>query len=275
MATKRKIQAVAEPKTYQEYADAALKEFYRMSREHQIPVANHGMQVGDMVQQGRDGTARIEDLLEDGRIIHLSYEDKGERGDKPYDNHRRLPRFSWWVHVDPLAPLTETSFYRPRTRTQFRQLQMNMLLHTCYSRGLVDSPKYQRDYTWTLADKQRLIRSVFNRSDIGKFIFLEYHDKMEYEVVDGKQRLRALMDYYENRFEFEGKTYQQLSWYDKHAFGDLNVQITELDENYITESDILWLFLSVNAAGVPQTEDHLAKINQQYLEALKAEGKSE
>jgi hypothetical protein len=82
------------------------------------------------------------------------------------------------------------------------------------------------------------------------------------------------MDYYENRFEFEGKTYSQLSWYDKHAFGDLNLGLTELDERHVSESDILWLFLSVNAAGVPQTEEHLAKINQQYMDALRSEGKA-
>ena len=68
-----------------------------------------------------------------------------------------------------------------------------------YHRGLIDNPDYQRGYVWTLEDKQKLIQSIFNRADIGKFVFIEDENYREYrlEVIDGKQRLRAILDYYE------------------------------------------------------------------------------
>lgn len=39
----------------------------------------------------------------------------------------------------------------------------------------------------------------------------------------------------------------------------------------IKKSDILWLFLSINRGGVPQTEEHIAAAKKLYQEALEDE----
>jgi uncharacterized protein with ParB-like and HNH nuclease domain len=66
---------------------------------------------------------------------------------------------------------------------------------------------------WELEDKVALIDSIFNNVDIGKFAFihLNYGEKYTYEILDGKQRMRAILDYYENRFQYKGKYFNELS----------------------------------------------------------------
>jgi hypothetical protein len=270
MATK-KVQEAPLPQTYEERLAVEIASFQRSSKDHVIPTAAHNLQVGDLVQHGRYSEARIEDFLDDRRIVILSYEDKGERNGVPYDNQRRLPLVRWWVHVHPLAPIEETRFMRPRIKAHYSPTKLDHFIKLIYMRGVIDNPDYQRDYVWTLEDKQRLIRSVFNRTDIGRFIFVELPVDNRFEVIDGKQRLEALMEYYEGRFAYEGKTFHQLSWEDKFAFGDLNVEYAQIDAVSVKRSDILWLFLTVNTGGVPQTDEHVQKVREMYATAIAEE----
>ena len=83
------------------------------------------------------------------------------------------------------------------------------------------NPDYQRDYVWELSDKQLLIDSIFNNIDIGKFAFIHLDYKTwnktgyAYEILDGKQRLKTIIDFYENRFSYKGIYYNDLS---KHTY---------------------------------------------------------
>ena|SRR5271157_568148 len=65
----------------------------------------------------------------------------------------------------------------------------------------------------------------------------------------------------------------ELSNLDKQAFFDNMVQVATLDAEYVKKSDILWLFLSVNRGGVPQTEEHITKAQALYEKALESEKK--
>lgn len=262
------------PETYEEFLALAHEQFKTLAADHHIPPANYHYQVGEVVLYGARHSCRVEEVLDNGRLLHISHHDRGESYGISFDNNRRLPLIVWWTDLVPVGPIEETNFSRPRIRMQYMQHDIGSLLHRAYSRGLIDSPIYQRGYVWSLADKQRLVRSVFNRTDIGKFVFLEYaYPENRLEVVDGKQRLNALMEFTQGRFEFEGKTWFQLSGQDKHAFLDVMIQSADLNAEYVKKSDILWLFLSVNTGGVPQTEEHVAKARKLYEEALAEEAK--
>ena len=274
--SKTKQPKVKSPETYEEFLASEWSSYnvHMVDYEPNIPPANYHYRVGECVRYGARPDCRVEEVLMDGRLIHISTHDKGQVYGRPYDNQRRLPLLVWWVDLEPLETEEKTSFARPRIRTQYTQNMLHGLIHTTYFRGLIESPDYQRDYVWTLEDKQRLIRSIFNRMDIGKFVFVEHpYPEHRLEVVDGKQRLSAIRDFMEGKFAYEGKTWFQLSCADKNDFVDLMVQVCQMDSEKVSKADILWVFLSINTGGVPQTEEHVAKAKHLYLEALEKEGK--
>jgi hypothetical protein len=277
-----KIDGVVNPYTMSRPSEATYEQWlaweknqFRYSEGPNVPdVPTYQYKVGEAVLFGALTNCRVEEILENGKILHLSFHDTGFNRGEPYDNGRK-PKVVWWLEVDPVCLETETSFARPRIHTEYRQSSLDSLVHVAYSRGLIDSPEYQRGYVWKLEDKQRLIRSIFNKADIGKFVFIEDDTLKEYrlEVIDGKQRLRAILDYYEGRFEFEGKTWYQLSRADKREFFDLMVQWGTLQRSRVKKSDVLWLFLQLNSGGVPQTEEHIAKARKMYEAALAEESR--
>jgi len=260
------------PETYADFLALAHSAFESHRRHEHVPASNYPHKVGDRVQYGRHPEGVVEEILEEGRVLHISTPDRGEKQGKPFDNNRRLPRILWWLDVDPIAPSMETVFAKPRVHVQFYQNDLGSVLHRAYSRGLYTSPEYQRDYVWTLEDKQQLIRSVFHQTDIGKLVFLTKDNDYRLEVIDGKQRLNALMEFREGRFAYEGRTWFQLSQQDKHSFLSLIMQSADLDAARFKKSDILWLFLTINTGGVPQTEDHVRKATELYTQALREEG---
>ena len=67
------------------------------------------------------------------------------------------------------------------------------------------SPRYQRTGgIWKIADNQLLIDSIFNGIDLPKFYFhlfpKEDNGKYQYSVIDGKQRILAIMGFYNNEY---------------------------------------------------------------------------
>jgi hypothetical protein len=263
-----------EPVTYEDFLAEAWDQWGTRGAQDEpnIPESNYDYKVGESVKYGSRPDCRVEEVLQDGKLIHISSYDKGETYGTPYDNLRRLPILVWWTQITPLTPMEDTNFRTKPIFTHYTQNSLDGLVHQVYHRGLIASPDYQRDYVWTLADKQRLIQSIFNHADIGKFLFLEYpYPENRLEVVDGKQRLNAICEFIEGRFEFKGKTWFQLSTKDKGAFFDLMVQSGQLDATRVKKSDVLALFLSINAGGVPQTEEHIAKTRKLYEQALEEE----
>jgi hypothetical protein len=264
------------PETYEEFLAEEWKSFNTHYKEYDanVPPSNYPFKVGESVRYGALHDPRVEEILMDGRLLHLSYYDKGQVYGVSFDNKRRLPRLSWWVDVDPLSLEENTNFGRPRICSSYTQTSLDSLIHQAYWRGHIDSPDYQRAYVWTLEDKQRLVRSIMNQMDIGKFVFLSREwPENRLEVVDGKQRLNAILEFTQGRFPYEGKTWFQFSRHDKTSFEGLMIQCATLDSKHVSKADILWLFLSINTGGVPQTEEHVARARRLYEEALKANEK--
>lgn len=262
---------VKTPQTYAEWLVYERAQFETHHREDHVPPVNYWYTPGDQVHFGSMEEAVVEEVLEDGKLIHLSFHDVGKVYGTPYDAGRK-PRLVWWFNLAPKSEIKDTHFTRPRIHTEFTQTSLDSLIHMMYRRGLIDSPEYQRGYVWTLEDKQRLVKSIFNRADIGKFLLLEHpHPEYRLEVVDGKQRLGAIREFIEGRFEYEGFSWFNLSCEDKHSFMDGMIQIAKLQSDMVKKSDILWLFLQINRGGVPQTDEHIAYAKALYEQALKDE----
>lgn len=79
-------------------------------------------------------------------------------------------------------------------------------------------PEYQRRHRWTNQRKSRLIESFLMNIPVPP-VFLYERDLARFEVMDGRQRLTALAEFYDNKFalvglehwqDLDGKTYNQL-----------------------------------------------------------------
>ena len=85
-----------------------------------------------------------------------------------------------------------------------------------------------------------------------------------YEIVDGKQRLNALMQYYENRFPYKGYYYRDLSGKDKGFFLRHNVVYADIEN--CNRKEILNIFLMLNTTGRKMEENDLEKARRMLEE---------
>jgi hypothetical protein len=265
------------PETYEEFLEREWKNHNIHYADYHIPPSNYPFKVGQSVIYGALPDVRVEEILDNGRLLHISYHDRGESYGRPFDHNRRLPRIVWWIDVETITTGAESVGGTPSyLRASYSNTGLDSIIHRVYAHGLIDTPDYQRGYVWTDEDRVRLIDSIFNGFDIGKFVFVRYpYPENRDEVVDGKQRLQAIIAFREGRFAYKGKTWYELAQMDRNNFENLQVQYAELRGEEYKKSDILWLFLSINAGGVPQTEEHISKTRKMYLQALEEESKND
>ncbi|MGH7118306.1 MAG: DUF262 domain-containing protein [Acetobacteraceae bacterium] len=67
-------------------------------------------------------------------------------------------------------------------------------------------PEYQRRHRWNNQRKSRLIESFLMNIPVPP-VFLYERDLARFEVMDGRQRLTALAEFYDNKFALEGLEY--------------------------------------------------------------------
>ena len=155
-------------------------------------------------------------------------------------------------------------------RIDFVNSTIESLIHKYYAFGINMNPDYQRDYVWELSDKQLLIDSIFNNIDIGKFAFihLDYNTWNKtgyaYEILDGKQRLKTIIDFYENRFPYKGVYYNDLSGMDKRIFKNHSIVQGEVSET--ERKDVLKYFLMLNRTGKVMDQKHLDNVEKMLEE---------
>lgn len=266
-----RVKKPQQPLTPEELYQQQLKgEFDRRSihtKERFMPDPTFILNVGDEVILGALKDVRVEEVLDGGKWYHLSYLDKGYQYGQPYDNGR-APRVYPWFNLVPMAGIDRTTNVASGIKhDNWSSADASSMLSRVYGSGVCTDPEYQRGYVWTLEDKQKLIHSMMQRYDIGKMVFIKrnYSDtrKELYEILDGKQRLNAMQEFYEGRFTYQGYTFHQMSGTDRRAFEECRVQYLDISEDHATRADKLYIFLSVNIAGVPQSEEHMAYIRRE------------
>lgn len=64
------------------------------------------------------------------------------------------------------------------------------------------NPDFQRPAVWTRSQKQFLIDTILRNYDVPKLYWQKVSNKPEkYDVIDGQQRLRAIWEFYEGKFQ--------------------------------------------------------------------------
>lgn len=133
---------------------------------------------------------------------------------------------------------------------------------------------YQRPFCWSLEDKQKLIESIYEDNNCGNIVLRERswktledltsngeNELAFWDVVDGKQRLDALISFINDGFkDFHDNFYSDLSEYAQRKFRNSSAfGFVKLDEN-VTDEDTIKIFLHVNCSGKQMPEEHLNKI---------------
>ena len=135
---------------------------------------------------------------------------------------------------------------------------------------------YQRDWCWTLEQKQLFIESIYQSINCGMVIVRERSTKWVEEqinngnkevsysdVVDGKQRIGALVEFVLDGYtDLHGNYFSDLSEKAKVKFcNSMALTYAELGEN-ATDEDTISAFLGVNFTGVPMSKEHIEYVQK-------------
>lgn len=127
----------------------------------------------------------------------------------------------------------------------------------------------QRDYVWTIDQKRELIWSVLMNRHIPRMAMLNVVSEKEdtkgtYQVIDGKQRLSAMIGFYKGEF---GLIIDTINYFYKDLPEDYQRVIAVfmfpyyiVNEDYgnkFTDEDKINWFRYINFAGTPQDAEHL------------------
>ena len=133
-------------------------------------------------------------------------------------------------------------------------------------KSLVLSPEFQRGSVWSTAAKTYLIDSILRDFPIPQIYFRTRVDpetqSIVREVVDGQQRLRAIIEFAANRLKlsqksekFRGMTYADLDSEQKEKF--LSYKVSTIQLLNANDADILEMFARLNSSGVKVTPAEL------------------
>ena len=240
------------------------------------PPASRALSVGQIVRYGALLKAEVLEAFEGG--LYGVLRATALKSDRlKGDSYTEEPRVVYWTEVLPMVEsvgynLVDHASLETWDKCRLTQSSLDSLLHSVGFRGIQDAPEYQRGYVWTDADRACLLDSIFQGTDIGKLVLVTRPTKgAQLEVLDGKQRLSALLDFTESRFPYRGVYWHELDPYDRFRFESHPVQWITVDGPKVKQSELLRLFLMVNSAGVPQSPEHLEAVRALYVEALSKE----
>ncbi len=225
------------------------------------PVRTRMHSIGDKVEYGAFEEVWVKDILANGLVYILgvisSERDKGKFEDQ---------RVAAWHDVFPFRTIEEKKAVPVLNKkfdfgNVFNQ-PITSLLHRHYYWGVDMNPEYQRGNVWSLEDKVALIDSLFNDIEIGRVVLMkrDYEDerKEAYEIIDGKQRLTALSEFYEDRFQYKGLFFSQMHPFDQNHFE--NKQLAVIEAPNMSREKVIDYFIRVNTSGRPVNPEHLEKV---------------
>jgi len=222
--------------------------------------------VGQRVQCGNIKESVVKEVLFDGKFLVLDEVFTHENYGNPYDTNRTRV-VAWHEAIDykqfVKSHKTEAYIKNDIYPLNFSQRDIDSLIHMKYQAGVDINPDYQRDLVWNQEDKEGLIESILNHVDIGKFVMFrrDYkHDGDLYEIIDGKQRLSTLIEFYEDRFKYKNKLFSELNPSDQRHIGNYPVSVAFLER--VDKNVILNTFVRLNTGGKPQDPDHIEKVKK-------------
>lgn len=241
----------------------------RLNRIRFVSDPTYFFNIGDSVHLGNLYNVKVVEILEDGKLYKLSYNETSEKTSYENGKTERITvvgdvayRYAFWHEIRPISTCHESLIQNDNIHLSFSNRTISSILGNVYYFGTDMNPEYQREYVWTEEDKVKLVDSIFRNIDIGKFVFVHnsYHDEYLYQILDGKQRIRAILDFYENRFPYKGKFFNDLSVRDQNWFCDKTIAVAEVER--ASKQDLLRYFIILNTAGKTMSEEHIQRVRE-------------
>ena len=156
-------------------------------------------------------------------------------------------------------------------------------------RGDIFIPPFQRDYVWNQAEASRLVESLLLGLPVPGVFLAKEGDSNKLSVIDGQQRLKSLLFFYEGFFnpkhndtrkkvfrlknvqnKFENKTYEELEEEDRIKLDDSIIHATIIKQESPNDDNtsIYHVFERLNTGGrklTPQeirTAIYIGKMNE-------------
>ena len=249
--------------TLEEKKEIAWENYQRMPQQKSFGNPTYSFQVGDKIRMGNLQGCLVEEVTKDnsGNTLY---------GFIYTANQEVCYMYAPWYKVRPFEiGKGNTSFSKEdNIHIRFYNTSIESLLNKFYLSGVEMNPSYQRGYVWDDKDKEALLDSIFNHIEIGKFAFInrDYSYDINYEILDGKQRLSTLLDFYENRLSYKGVYFNDLSAKDRYTFLNANITIGETEN--LTMEQIYEYFYTLNKTGKVMDEKHLNMIHKQIENEL-------
>ena len=79
-----------------------------------------------------------------------------------------------------------------------------------------------------------------------------------YEILDGKQRVITLIEFFEDRFKYKGLKFSELHWRDQNHFENYNISYAEATP--MSHEQKYRYFLKLNVAGKPVDPEHIRHV---------------
>ena len=223
------------------------------------PNQSRTFKVGDRVKIGALPNCKVV-AIHDGRVYEVKVWGTFYKYGQPYEDEY-LGVFSW-IHCLPDVEKDNKSSFIQNDDLILQYFNMNIdSALSSYYNALDMNPSYQRDYVWSEEDKVQLIDSIFNNRDIGRYVIVKngYDKELYYEILDGKQRINALVDFFEDKFQYKGKYFTELSYKDQHWFEAFSFPRAEINNNPSLELRIK-IFIHINTSGKHMAQEHLEKV---------------
>lgn len=172
------------------------------------------------------------------------------------------------------AKLKEHSIFDDLHITEITS-DVNGMLYEFASGSYDFNPVYQRDLVWTTEKKQAFIKKlIIGDIDLCPTLIMPpfKEGRCEFEVLDGKQRMMAVIQFIQGQFPVEGFYYKDLSSGDVSRLMNSPFkykQVKYYDKNGLSEMSLkqkVELFLQINEYGQKVSDEHLAKIKKEFID---------
>lgn len=231
-------------------------------------------------------TLNIGDKCLFGNLTNCSIIDKDERGYyyiKYYPSELEIKKnpeiennFDYsvkhWSQVFPYVENAETIEFE-KNEIIYYNMCIDNIISKYFKFGIDLNPEYQRESVWTEEQKVLLIDSIYKSINIGAFVLVEKkwfnnNDVISemYEILDGKQRLTAIIDYISSKFKYKGKYYHELSSKSRNEFENQPIMIgtLKLDRNDFSynRKKIINQFIRLNECGTTMKKSVIDKAKE-------------
>jgi len=244
------------------------------TKEMNIPSPAYLHKVGDRVVYGAWDFTKILEIFDGGKY-YKCFSSTTNRNTNRGTVYSEKEHYETWYNLEIYrTKFPERLEEDEDIRFNYMQRDMIGLLSMMFDKYGIDlDPEYQRGNVWTREQKVNLIDSMFKNIDIGKFTIIKrpWGDNPNapmtpklYEMLDGKQRLTAVYEFFIGKFQYKGKYFHELHPRDRHHIKYYTINWAETQP--LTKEQKYRYFLKLNTTGTPVSEEHLNKVRKLLLD---------